>query len=418
MSIAKTPVETTATSPSSPLDLGSPEGFEVFVGRMPLKTSEQQLLELAAPFSPTAGRVRPKRRYPYLCGFVVFDHLEQAEGFIAANHGKAAFGGPNPLNVRFSDGKNASKKIFVGGLAVSTDVEMLKQIVSIYGTVLAANILGRKNRAPCGFVTFATSKQAQACIAGMHDAPNSDKTKKYVVKIGDGGSAESTKKRNAGKPNNDENDTSSVKRRRKEYDNSESSTATSTPRQDVCYPNFLQPGLTSFNLNQHDHMHQQLMQGMQMPQQQQQQQVHSPIMQHSNSWGQQQVTPMNLLANGGQVLQTMNSGLFVNQQPMQQQTPTFVDQNGNQLPVIEQQSQQQHYQMPQMFTQVNNGEDQQQHYMQHMPQMQPVQQVFVDPNMQMQPLDANSQPMQMMQPVMLQPVHMMPMDNQHFHHQG
>ena len=184
---------------------------------MPLKVVEEDLYNLAKPFNPAKARVRPKRRYPYLCGFVIFKDLEDANRFITAHHGKTSLGGKNALSVRFSDGKNATKKVFMGGLAMATTADDLTKIVEDFGTILAVNVLGKKNRAPCGFVTFATGEQAAACIKALHDTPNQDGSKNFVVKLGDGAQQQDQqpKKRSANNGRNNDNRGGDSKRRRR-----------------------------------------------------------------------------------------------------------------------------------------------------------------------------------------------------------
>jgi hypothetical protein len=169
--------------PSFEHDTGSPDGFEVFVGRMPLSSTQATLLEMAAPFSPIGVRVLSKPdRSSHLCGFVVFKEINKAQGFIAGYNGRMMVGGHYPLNVRFADGKSR-KKVFIGGLAMGTRDEDVRALTSCYGTILAIKILSKNQKAPCGFVTFATGEQAAACIKFLHDTPNADDTKKYVVKL-------------------------------------------------------------------------------------------------------------------------------------------------------------------------------------------------------------------------------------------
>lgn len=162
-------------------DTGAPDGFEVFIGRMPGSTTETILREMAAPFNPIEVRLISKTgRAGNLCGFVVFTELDKAHDFIAGYNGRMMVGGQFPLNVRFADGKNR-KKIFIGGLALGTQEEDLRALTAPFGTILAVKMLTSK--APCGFVTFATGEQAAACIQHLHDTSNADDTKKYVVKL-------------------------------------------------------------------------------------------------------------------------------------------------------------------------------------------------------------------------------------------
>jgi hypothetical protein len=47
------------------------------------------------------------------------------------------------------------------------------------------NILQKDHCVPCGFVSFETLEQAELCIATLHDQPNRDGTKNYVVRMAD-----------------------------------------------------------------------------------------------------------------------------------------------------------------------------------------------------------------------------------------
>ena len=95
------------------------------------------------------------------------------------------FGNHEPLNVRFSDGKHARKKVFIGGLAAGTTTEVLRSIVSGFGTILNIHVLAKNKRSPCGFVTFALASEADRCISELHGAMNSAGTKRLMVKMGE-----------------------------------------------------------------------------------------------------------------------------------------------------------------------------------------------------------------------------------------
>jgi RNA recognition motif-containing protein len=61
-------------------------------------------------------------------------------------------------------------KLFVGGLAWGTDDEGLRAAFSGFGTVTEAKVISDRETGRSrgfGFVTFASSDQAQAAIAGM-----------------------------------------------------------------------------------------------------------------------------------------------------------------------------------------------------------------------------------------------------------
>ena len=192
---------------------------------MPLETTEADILRIAQPYSPIEARLLPRRRYPYLCGFVTFETLDTAQGFISAHHMKASLGGVNPLTVRFSDGKNATKKVFFGSLSMNMTEESLRALVAPYGTCLAVNILSKKKRSPCGFVTFATPEQATNCIEKLNGKINDDGAPYYVVKFGEGvtekNEKDGDKSKSKRRSDDDEfrGDASSKKRRRNENDN-------------------------------------------------------------------------------------------------------------------------------------------------------------------------------------------------------
>ena len=193
---------------------------------MPLETTEADILRIAQPYSPPIeAPLLPRRRYPYLCGFVTFETLDTAQGFISAHHMKASLGGVNPLTVRFSDGKNATKKVFFGSLSMNMTEESLRALVAPYGTCLAVNILSKKKRSPCGFVTFATPEQATNCIEKLNGKINDDGAPYYVVKFGEGvtekNEKDGDKSKSKRRSDDDEfrGDASSKKRRRNENDN-------------------------------------------------------------------------------------------------------------------------------------------------------------------------------------------------------
>lgn len=163
------------------IDLGAPDGFEVFIGRMPLGVTKKDVFALARRYKPLEVRMRPRRRYSYLCAFVSFSTLEDANNFIEDHHGESSLGGESPLSVRFSDGRNGCKKVFFGGLdAATTDAE-LAQFVSNCGTVVYVNIVENKSGSPCGFVTFATADQAKRCIKMYNGVLNGSGSKIYSV---------------------------------------------------------------------------------------------------------------------------------------------------------------------------------------------------------------------------------------------
>ena len=158
---------------------------KVFVGKLPMGTTDDMLTEIASPFSPTSVRVLMKPdKHGNFCGFVTFETITFAESFIQALNGQVAFHNGDPLNVKFADGKSR-KKIFLGGLAQGTTDADLRALCEPFGTVLGVNILQKNNCVPCGFVSFETLEQAELCINTLHDQPNRDGTKNYVVRMAD-----------------------------------------------------------------------------------------------------------------------------------------------------------------------------------------------------------------------------------------
>ena len=97
---------------------------------MPLETVTEQLQEIAKKYKPTEVRVLPRRDFPHLCGFVIFDNVQNAKQFTRAYDGSAALGGCHTLNVKFSDGKNSCRKVFIGGLAAGITADALEEVVS------------------------------------------------------------------------------------------------------------------------------------------------------------------------------------------------------------------------------------------------------------------------------------------------
>jgi hypothetical protein len=161
--------------------MGCPEGFEVFIGRMPLNTSEEQLMSVAAKYKPYSVRVLSKPdKLGLMCGFATFLHVKGAQDFITEVNETAPLGGPHTLNIRFADGKTR-KKVFIGGLPLEFSEQQLTTLASHYGTVLSVKILQRNQKAPCGFVVFASDKQAEACIQQLDGQANGD-GKDFVVR--------------------------------------------------------------------------------------------------------------------------------------------------------------------------------------------------------------------------------------------
>ena len=152
--------------------MGCPEGFEVFVGRMPLNTNDEDLRELAKDQNPHAVRILTKPdRQGQMCGFVIFTELKNAQDFIKAHDNQTSFSGSDRLNVRFADGK-ARKKVFVGGLVPGSNAETLEELGLPYGIVLSSKILAKNDKAPCGFIVFASPQHAEAAIEGLNGTPN------------------------------------------------------------------------------------------------------------------------------------------------------------------------------------------------------------------------------------------------------
>ena len=192
---------------------------------------------IAAPYEPSQIRIMPKKEFPHLCAFMHFDDVNAAAGFVEKFNGAMPFGGSELLNVRFSDGKNSTKKVFIGGLAPRTTAAGLKMIVAPYGTVLQVNVLAKNKRAPCGFVTFANGNDANNCIMQMNGMVNTSGTKKYVVKLGEAcvsGKNNNNKRRDHhAQTSFNHKHASPTKRQRTEWGHSASDrTRSSTPRDD------------------------------------------------------------------------------------------------------------------------------------------------------------------------------------------
>lgn len=201
--------------------MGCPDGFEVFVGKMPMNTTDDALRQLSASYNPHAVRVLTKAdRNGQMCGFVIFTELKCAQQFIRDNDNKQSLGGHDRLNVRFADGKTR-KKIFVGGLLPGSNEQTLEELGSVYGAVLSTKVLSKNEKAPCGFIVFANPNQAEACIASLDGTPNPEGTKNYVVKFakapeqGSGkGGGKGGKGSKGMKRNRDDNDFAYQKRHR------------------------------------------------------------------------------------------------------------------------------------------------------------------------------------------------------------
>jgi hypothetical protein len=162
--------------------LGCPEGFEVFVGKMPLGTTETDLMKVAGPYNPYSVRVLSKPdRAGMMCGFVSFLHVKGSQDFIRDVNETCAFGGHTMCNIRFADGKTR-KKIFFGGLPEGTNEQDLMTLASHYGTILSVKILSTNHKVPCGFVVFASPVHAEQCVQELNGKPNGTGNK-YVARF-------------------------------------------------------------------------------------------------------------------------------------------------------------------------------------------------------------------------------------------
>lgn len=139
--------------------------FDIFVSGLPERCNRSMLQELASNFGNFAGaKVLFNSKSHYKNGFVSFYCIESARYFICALNGQ------DPLNcgikfvARFADGKNGErKKLHVGNLSPTATEFDLFNIGKAYGSVLSTKILAGKG---CGFISFSTQEEAEACIAG------------------------------------------------------------------------------------------------------------------------------------------------------------------------------------------------------------------------------------------------------------
>lgn len=155
--------------------------YEIFVGKLPLHCTLEQLHEIADPFQPANVRLFRKGPQNPPCGFLKFDNSVGAENFIKANHDTRPFGGEHNITVEYSNGE-ASKKVFIGGLERSATEEAIKEICSPYGKIMHVKILVKPNATPCAFVQFDDEDAVAACIAALNGKPNSSGQRNYIVR--------------------------------------------------------------------------------------------------------------------------------------------------------------------------------------------------------------------------------------------
>lgn len=94
---------------------------KVFVGQVPVESTEEQLRELMQAHGEVQSLTIPRKSDSRRFAMVTFDKWAQAEAAVEALHGTCSLGGQKPLVVRFADppkGDDARgifpKKLFVG----------------------------------------------------------------------------------------------------------------------------------------------------------------------------------------------------------------------------------------------------------------------------------------------------------------
>lgn len=150
---------------------------EVFLGRLPPSATQEQILSLCAPHGATDVRMLAGKG----CAFATFASFQKAELAIEALNGTcfSELGGEQPMNVKFADVKGAPKnaetepKVFVGGIREGCTEEYLCQVCAPFGTILNVKIFNKNKSNPCGFVTYTTFAEAEACIQSLHGADTS-----------------------------------------------------------------------------------------------------------------------------------------------------------------------------------------------------------------------------------------------------
>jgi len=178
---------------------------KLFVGSMPLGTTEEGVREVFGPFGTIEEvYMMDSRRGGMQCCFVKFSAVTEAQAALVATNGKAdVIGTGTTLEVRFSESKRKraeeaaasygmppeEPKLFVGNLPTTVEKTELETVFSPYGELTDVVILEKGGRAnKCGFVIFKKMADAVSAVAGLNGLHTfSGGAEPVVVRVADSG---------------------------------------------------------------------------------------------------------------------------------------------------------------------------------------------------------------------------------------
>ncbi|KAG9128730.1 hypothetical protein Leryth_021473 [Lithospermum erythrorhizon] len=170
------------------------ESVKLFVGQVPKKMTEAQLVEMFKEIAIVneVNIIKDKTtKASRGCCFVICPSREEADKAVDACHNKKTLPGAScPLQVKYADGEleRLEHKLFVGMLPKNASESEVSQLFSQYGTITDLQILkgSQQTSKGCAFLKFETKEQAVAAIealSGKHKMEGS--TAPLVVKWAD-----------------------------------------------------------------------------------------------------------------------------------------------------------------------------------------------------------------------------------------
>lgn len=162
--------------------------FTVFIGKVPSDVDVAFLETELSPFGASNVRVLAGKG----CAFADFATWESADQVIQSFNGqKLTATATEGLNLKMADQKGQKSqpaqqgfqqsfqqsqpparagppKLFVGNLAPGVNEDMLYQVACQFGAIQEVKLFQKNPAQPCGFVTFASSEEAESCINGCH----------------------------------------------------------------------------------------------------------------------------------------------------------------------------------------------------------------------------------------------------------
>jgi len=152
----------------------APSGVKLFVGGIPLSTSEDMLRGYFFQFGQVNQcELMQKNGISRGFGFVTFATQEAADRAMQTEKmldGRRLEARPAVPREVLSSPQHVACKLFVGGLAVETTPEELRSYFSSFGEVTEALVMTNSEGTSrgFGFVTFASEAAADSVVAGTH----------------------------------------------------------------------------------------------------------------------------------------------------------------------------------------------------------------------------------------------------------